>query len=257
MKYDNEIYNLSGDLYNKLNETKEIDNIVVEKQNKVLKVLLNKFKKELKDNKTNDGILKAKISSDYSLKEEEKYDLFVDLIINNQFDSFAREYCMYLCKVFNNNSNDCIEIIWDYKTYFDTISIEKINNGTKTSKNDFIKSIDDFKKLPAKYQKEVLKTFRDSVDKYKARTAYDEKVAICKNNGHDYTDWKHNKWITIQKDKIEHENWRRNCRRCGYIDIVYKEPKELATKRKDKEDKARMRILEREIQRISNEKNFD
>lgn len=257
MKYNDEIYNLSGDLYDKLNEEKEIDNKLLVKQNKVLKILLDKFKKELKNNTSNDGILKVQISSDFFTREEEGYDLIVDLIINNQFDSFAREYCMYLSKRFSNKNSDCLEVLWDYKTYFDTISINKINTEIKTSNNDYIKSINEFKKLSAKYQKEVLKSFRDCVDKYKATMLYDEKVAICKDQGHDFNNWKHNKWITIKKDKVEHENWRRSCKRCGYIDISYKEPKELVLERKEKEDKAIIRILEREIQRISNDKNFD
>ena len=257
MKYNDEIYNLSGNFYDNLNETKELDNTIVNKQNKLLKILLNKLKQELNNNNSNDGIIRIKISSDYAKKEEEGYDLIVDLITENQFDSFARDYCIYVCKIFSNKKDNFIEILWDYKTYFDTISINEINNGIKTSKNDFIKAIKDFKRLSSKYQKEVLKTFRDSVDKYKAKTLYDEKLAVCKEKGHDYTEWKHNKWITIQKDKTEHENWRRSCRRCGYIDIVYKEPKELVAERKEKEEKAKIRILEREIRRISNEKNFD
>ena len=92
MKYNDEIYNLSGDLYDKLNEEKEIDNKLLVKQNKVLKILLDKFKTELKNNISNDGILKVQISSDFFTREEEGYDLIVDLIINGQIVAKLQSY---------------------------------------------------------------------------------------------------------------------------------------------------------------------
>ena len=255
MKYNDEIYNLTGDLYDKLDEEKEIDIELLEKQNKLLKILLEKFKNQLKEGNTNDGILRAKISSNFFTREEEGFNILVELIVNKQFDSFAREYCMYLSKSFKNS--DELEVIWDYKTYFDAISFSEIINGAKKNKNDYVKAISEFKKLPVKYQKEVFKIFRDGVDKYKAMALYDETVAICEEFGHDFTDWKHNKWKTIKGDKVENENWRRSCNRCGYIDIVYKEPKELKEKKKEKKDRAKIKVLEREIERLNNTTNFD
>ena len=45
--------------------------------------------------------------------------------MNDEFDSFAREYCMYLGNTETNSDeyNDAFfEIIWDYRTYFEQIN---------------------------------------------------------------------------------------------------------------------------------------
>ena len=67
MKYEEQIFNLSADAYQKVEvsnntETEEILN----KQSKLLKILLKRFKEELKNKENNNqGILKVKFNSPF------------------------------------------------------------------------------------------------------------------------------------------------------------------------------------------------
>ena len=123
MKFNNEMFNLSQDYYKDIQNSKTTSSDR-KLQNKLLKVLLKRFKNELKEN-PNTGIIKIKFKSPFWQNPEEGYDLIRMLIAIDKFDSFASEYCIYLGKVedrYDEMHTDYYEIIWDYKTYFETMN---------------------------------------------------------------------------------------------------------------------------------------
>ena len=65
MKFDDQLFNLSAEIYNKIkNFNNNTNKEVKRKQDKVLKILLTKFKEQLKLTKDIDkGILKVKFES--------------------------------------------------------------------------------------------------------------------------------------------------------------------------------------------------
>lgn len=132
MKFNNEMYNLSQDYYKNI-QYSETNDLEQRLQNKLLKVLLKRFKEELKEN-PHTGIIKVKYKSHYWQDADDGFDLIRILIILDKFDSFANEYCIYLGNVEDRcdkeHNTAYYEIIWDYKTYFETI-----NNNYIKSKN--------------------------------------------------------------------------------------------------------------------------
>ena len=123
MKFNNEMFNLSQDYYKDIQnvETTDLDKRL---QNKLLKVLLKRFKNELKEN-SNTGIIKVKFKNPFWQDAEDGYDLIRMLITLDKFDSFASEYCIYLGNVEDRCDHEhtaYYEIIWDYKTYFENMN---------------------------------------------------------------------------------------------------------------------------------------
>ena len=62
---------------------------------------------------------------------------------------------------------------------------------------------------------------------------------VCQKNGHDFSKWKHNEWTVIDQLVVGKcvygnnrccENWERTCKRCGFVEKVDKNPKELVKK---------------------------
>ena len=124
MKYNNDILKLSKDAYNTINNSKKKeDERIIRKQNRLLKILLAKFEKSLKNITNNNGILRIKFIryswSDYN----DGYNEIYELIKTNNFDSFFSEYCIYLgdIDIRHDNHDSYIEIIWDYKNYFEQL----------------------------------------------------------------------------------------------------------------------------------------
>ena len=123
MKFNDEMFNLSQDYYKNIKnvETTDLDKRL---QNKLLKVLLKRFKNELKEN-SNTGIIKVKFKNPFWQDAEDGYDLIRMLITLDKFDSFASEYCIYLGNVEDRCDHEhtaYYEIIWDYKTYFENMN---------------------------------------------------------------------------------------------------------------------------------------
>ena len=123
MKFNDEMFNLSQDYYNDITNSKTTS-LDKRLQNKLLKVLLKKFKDELKEN-SNTGIIKVKFKNPFWQDAEDGYDLIRMLITLDKFDSFASEYCIYLGNVEDRCDHEhtaYYEIIWDYKTYFENMN---------------------------------------------------------------------------------------------------------------------------------------
>jgi len=130
MKFDEQVFNLSAEAYKMGKSSKDDTNKKVKKkQNKLLKMLLTKFREQLKSKKDiDDGILKAKFVSRFWSKATDGYREIDELVKSNNFDSFASDYCMYVGDI-EYRCNECYdayyEIIWDYKTYYEQLRESK------------------------------------------------------------------------------------------------------------------------------------
>ena len=67
-------------------------------------------------------VLKVKFKSPFWQEPDLGYYEIEELVKNNNFDSFARQYCFYLGDVeYDEGYTDYYEIVWDYRTYYETI----------------------------------------------------------------------------------------------------------------------------------------
>ena len=139
-----------------------------------------------------------------------------------------------------------------------------INNANQSKESK--KFADIFKRyesLSQKNRKKVINEVYEIVVKYLGIQEQEDKKNICKQKGHTFKKWKHNQWIEyidtvidhqpVHNYPIKHEDWERTCSRCGYIEEVEHEPKELIEERKEKNKKARIKKLERELKKLKNE----
>ena len=214
MKFDDQLFNLSAEVYNKIkNFNNNTNEEVKRKQDIVLKILLTKFKEQLKLTKDIDKvILKVKFESKFWSDFNDGYREINELVNSENFDYFAGEYCMYIGDVnytCDEYQNAYYEIIWDYKTYFEQL---RTNHVVK-------KVVDEKRKQEIQAKKE-----------------------FCKINGHNFGEWKENRWTTLEEHgpsgiealftgvgtmEVEHIKWSRRCKNCGSVQTTSKKPKEI------------------------------
>ncbi len=269
MKYEEQVFNLSADAYQKVEvsnntETEEILN----KQSKLLKILLKRFKEEVKNKENNNqGILKVKFNSPFWKDSDSGYHEIEELVKSNNFDSFASQYCFYLGDAeyrCDEHHTAYYEIIWDYKTYFEQLSMQQIDITEQSNQesNAFVNAIKGFKQLPISYQINILKSFVQNVENEKRNNEHDIAVNTCSTEGHMFGEWKHKEWTSYIDAFIDHdhvnlpvkkENWKRICSRCGFIEQTECEPQDLINARKAKNKKTRIKRLESELRRLKEE----
>lgn len=129
MKYNEQALKLSLEALNKNKLPVTSDSEIVNIQNKLLSLMINKFQEELKSKEElEDGVLKVKFETRYFSDFNDGYNEITKLVNNNAFDSFARDYCIYL----GESNSRCdewheayYEVIWDYKTYFEQVEENK------------------------------------------------------------------------------------------------------------------------------------
>ena len=129
MKYNDDLFYLSTSAYNNIISSTNLDEVILEKQNLLLKLLIKKFEEQLKmQDNIGDGITKIRFENglwrESVLWEESQlgYKIIKELIYKDSFDSFASEYCMYLGDIkyeYDKLENAYYEVIWDYKSYFE------------------------------------------------------------------------------------------------------------------------------------------
>ncbi len=88
----------------------------------------------------------------------------------------------------------------------------------------------------------------------------EDKEAVCRCKGHNFTKWKHNTWTTYEDGWIdhqfvngmpsEHEDWTRTCTRCGYEEESKTEPKKVREERIQRENNERIEELEKELNEL-------
>ena len=232
MKFDEQFFNLSVEAYNMVESANNsINEEVKEKQNKLLKLLLTKFREQLNSKKSDDGILKIKFESRFWSDFNDGYREIEELVKSNNFDSFARDYCMYIgdiehrCDEWNTAY---YEIIWDYKTYFEQLR-------------------------ESKEGKETIRAINYS-RKHAKRNA---KRELCKQNGHDWSSWKEIVGTKTMTDgphepaeiceevyyQIQVPKWQRKCKNCGCTSTVETKPEEVEINELEEQIKTLQRKL--------------
>ena len=118
MKYNDELFNISRECVTRL-ETTNFSRSENKIEERILNILLDRYKKNLKiKDKKLDGILKVRIRS-----VDDGYLEIEELINSGRFTSFGSDYCIYVSKIHNGAY---IDLIWDYKTYFDIFRLQRI-----------------------------------------------------------------------------------------------------------------------------------
>lgn len=137
------------------------------------------------------------------------------------------------------------------------------NSATKSQ--EFKKIADIFERYESLSQdnkKKVINEISKIVAKYLGIEEQENKEKICKEEGHIFGNWKRRTWTTkeVYWDAgpqgyvdVEHEAWERTCSRCGFIEKIDYEPQELIDERKEKNKKARIKKLERELKKLKSE----
>lgn len=260
MKYNEELFDISKEYASRVEVVSFDKSVKLEEY--ILNILLDKYKKNLKvKDKKCDGILKVRIRS-----VDDGYFEIEELINTGKFTSFGNDYCIYISKIHNGAY---IDLIWDYKTYFETLSSLKQLDTEFDAKDDIelMTAICEFKKLPISHQLSVIKSFKRKVKKQKLVLEKELIDQICKKDGHSFCDWEQ-KIITVMeknpylgsRDYIVPEGmewipktypeWSRRCSRCGYVETTKIEPKEIREKREETEKQLQIDKLERELKAL-------
>ena len=270
IKYDEKLYNLGLEAYKNINIPKKNERGFSEKKNKFIKLLLRKFKKELRQQEYNNGIIKVRFERKFWSDFNDGYNELKELITSLDFDinSFLSEYCMYIGDIeyrCNEYTDAYFEIIWDYKTYYEHMFKENLDifNQITNDPNDIKEHIDTYNNLPIKYKIEIINNLINNINKCKSDNEHDIAVKTCSTEGHKFGKWNHREWETI-KDvvidhqhvpnyRIKHEIWSRTCERCGFIEENEKMPDEIKQEIEQKRKQAKIKRLERELHRLKNE----
>lgn len=120
MKYNEKLCSIGNSL-NDNNKSHKFDKNIKSIQRQLLKIIMQKLKLELVNSKnTPNELIKIKFKEQFFSNPDDGYNQIANLINSNAFDSFFREYCIYL----GNTETQCdefhtayFELIWDYKTY--------------------------------------------------------------------------------------------------------------------------------------------
>ena len=142
MKFEENLFNISSNAY-ELEDTFDTseDENVLKLQKELIKELFKKFEEELKPERQpyslQNGIIKVYFVDHWRCACEKGFSLISDLVESGNFDSFAREYCIYLGQFKERTqpfTNQFYEVIWDYKTYFEQIRMHQDANVQETKK---------------------------------------------------------------------------------------------------------------------------
>ena len=140
-----------------------------------------------------------------------------------------------------------------------------IRNNARQSEElkKFADIFERYESLSQDNRKKVINEVFKIVVKYLGIQEQEDKEKICKQEGHTFGKWKHNIWTEYIDTVIDHqhvpnypielENWERTCSRCGFVEEVEHEPQELIDKRNEKNKKARIKRLERELKKLKSE----
>lgn len=184
MKYNEDALNISAEFYKDIQEDDANDEIE-QMQNELVSIILKKCKQALKeDKKQNKGIVRVQFIRKFWENGEEGYDLIWDLINANQFDAFARQYCFYLGKVKNESteySHAFIEIVWDYKTYFEYLSMSKMvakQENEEPGENVFAGALKGARQMEISQQIDDMEAFASKVAEYRNATSQKDVVKL-------------------------------------------------------------------------------
>lgn len=96
--------------------------------------------------------------------------------------------------------------------------------------------------------------------KYFDKQEQEDKEAVCEEEGHDFGPWEHKKWTSYERVCIDHqlvdnypiphEEWKRTCLRCGFVETVKREPDEVREERLKKEKAAEVKALRKRLREL-------
>ena len=164
----------------------------------------------------------------------------------------------------------------DNETTFDTSEYDReksklVRNAFESfisiaAQNEELKSnIELFKRfdsLSVDNKNKVINEIFKIIKKYLEIQEQENKKMMCQKEGCIFSEWKKVTWSTEEPVwdaglrgyvKVEHENWKRTCSRCGFVETVKEEPAELVVARKEKNKKRRIKQLKAELRRLENE----
>ena len=242
-KEEKNIFILNTDL-------KDYVNII---ENKLLEALLTKCAEKIGQQEENNGLIKIKLIKTYLLdKADAGYKEIENLVKTGNFDSFGSKYCFSLGTIKSESDYTSpydifhYEVIWDYNAFLEKLNVLSLLSGYNMEK-DFAIYIDNFKKLPLKYQITILAKFIEIVNDAFSKYAHDIAVDTCKKEGHIFGEWKYKKYRKYIDTVIDHqyipdfpiecEDWTRSCNRCGFVEKANSEPQELIEVRKTRRRK--------------------
>ena len=106
------------------------------------------------------------------------------------------------------------------------------------------------------------------VQKYADIEEHERKLMQCEKEGHQFTEWKEEKFTRIEtfgdagieslhtgitEREVKYKEWHRVCKRCGFVEKTECEPQELVDERNKKKKLARMKRLEKTINKLKSE----
>ena len=134
MKYNKKLFNLSSgicDTVEGFNDTNDKD--IKEKQERVLELLIEKFKEQLKNEKNPEkGFLKATFKKIFYSDFNDGYCEIDELLKGNAFAALAKDYGIYLVDAEHTCdewSNAHYDVIWDYRDYYEQLNKSKNNSS--------------------------------------------------------------------------------------------------------------------------------
>jgi len=117
-----------------------------------------------------------------------------------------------------------------------------------------------YEKLNPEYRKKAAKHIIESVEDYLERQTHEENKKKCEEEGHVYSDWEYIKVTGTSNGFIDHQwvegmpyernEWHRTCKRCGFIEVVDREPEEVRKVREEQERKEEIKRLRKELRRL-------
>ena len=131
MKYTYEAFAASEEACQKVNRSYEatLSDDIRTKQKQALILMLAKLRVELTKSNPRNGVIKAEFHKD---KDEDAFSLIKSLLGSNDFDGFAREYCIYMGDIHHDTNYSSYpnryEVIWDYQTYYEHLKNIYPNN---------------------------------------------------------------------------------------------------------------------------------
>ncbi len=149
------------------------------------------------------------------------------------------------------------------REFFDTIVLNLEENEELKKVANILGEVEN---LSQNNKRKVIDEVFGVVVKYLGIQKQENKEKVCHQEGHIFGKWEHNICTTyidtvidhqrVHNFPVEHENWKRTCSRCGFVDVVDHEPQELIDTRKEKNKKARIKRLESELRRLKNEEGL-
>ena len=204
-------------------------------QRECMNILISRFNQELVNGNCHDGLMRAKIQGGFFHKPEPGYKEIEELRKEGNFDSFAREYCMYVGEIQPLEDNwhiPSIEIIWDYKTYLRQINMTWIRDMKASGIKDFEKPLEALRTMSPEHQANAIEAFNGFVEREQEVWHKELLDRICAKEGHHFEDWK-----LFPRRDADGETlipvWERKCSICGYKEKRFEEPKEYASQREE------------------------